>query len=195
MDEFVNYKKRDISLPHGCKDLHDVLKIHQAPVVTQRTIVKRDESVTGALSEIGKFVAMVLESRADSIILGVNPPEDRLSVFIGHVEGDPVQLTVHVHFQKNSALETKLLEFIAQRGLKALGNSGMPPSGLPAYFVFEFSPLPSDEPSISELITDFFERVCGARSDTELSFHCVEVVHAVSPIPWLFSPQKPHDAG
>jgi hypothetical protein len=174
MDEFVNYKKRDINLPYGCKDLHDVLRFMPA-----RTIVRRGESVTGALSEIGKFVAMVLESRAKTIMLWVRSPEDELSVFIGHLRGNPVRTTVN--FQEDSALEAKLLDFIARRGLKGLERSDIPPYlCLPEYLVLEVSPLPSDGPSISELITDLFEHVCGARGNSELSFTVFETGNAAS---------------
>jgi hypothetical protein len=153
-----------------------VLKLQQDTASAERTTVKRDESVTGTLSEVGKYVEIVLESRADAIMLWMRPPDDRFLVYLGHFVGEPVQSTAN--FQKDSAQETKLRDFIARRGLKALEDSGIPPSvlpGLPVDFIYEFSPLPSDEASLSELIIDLFEHVCGARGDTELRFHCFEV--------------------
>jgi hypothetical protein len=85
MSEFVNYRKRGITLPKGCKNLFDVLQSHGLPKLAsgvqtgaipadEEPVVTRGESVTGKLSDIGKYVAMVFESRARSFLLMVTPP-------------------------------------------------------------------------------------------------------------------------
>ena len=63
MSEFVNYKKRKITLPAGCKDLADLLRphgqhgIHGEIGLGAQPTTTRDWVVTGTLSDMAQNLA------------------------------------------------------------------------------------------------------------------------------------------
>ena len=65
MSKFVNYKKRGISLPAGCKELIDLLepsnrrKVNDLLAPSPDVKVARDDSFISNLSDIGKPITWV----------------------------------------------------------------------------------------------------------------------------------------
>jgi hypothetical protein len=95
MSRFVNYKKRSVTLPVGCKDLIDVLEswrrrgknrdplgdtpcpkfeeIHLGDLPVPK--LKEVHFPTKGLAEVGRFVAMMLQSRAAFFMLTLTAPK------------------------------------------------------------------------------------------------------------------------
>ena len=107
MSKFVNYKKRSVTLPRGCKNLIDVLQPHGLPKLVskvytgaispnEKPTVTRGESFTGGLSGIDKYVTMVFESRAHSFILMVTPPDEKFTVDVDRMEDGTMGASVVV---------------------------------------------------------------------------------------------------
>ena len=70
MAQFVNYKKRGITLPAGCKDLIDVLgpsrrqtKAHVATCGFPPLEIKEERFPTAGLAQIGRYMSMLLQWR------------------------------------------------------------------------------------------------------------------------------------
>lgn len=57
MNEFVNFKKRGVALPPGCKDLIDLLRPTAKQVIerAQRLTATRNETVTGVLPTLANI--------------------------------------------------------------------------------------------------------------------------------------------
>lgn len=60
MNEFVNYQKRGVELPPGCKDLFDVLHIGRSPEVSSSLPSVPAETLT----DLGRRLALFISSNA-----------------------------------------------------------------------------------------------------------------------------------
>ena len=90
MNEFVNFKKRGITLPPGCKDLIDLLQRSSSrPVIegASRLTATRNETVTGKLPDVGKYVRIAFESGGAIFTLGITRPGGRLEFALLRVKG------------------------------------------------------------------------------------------------------------
>lgn len=181
MNEFVNFKKRGVTLPPGCKDLIDLLRptAKQAIDRAQRLTPTRNETVTALLAEVGKYISLAFESRGVIFTLVIAPPDGRLEVDVMRMEGE--EFWVSVTFPKDPEEERAVRRFFTRKGLQVPEESGTPPSffpDLPVQLIYHVSPLPRDAAGVSELITDFF-RECGRLADdASLSFHVEEASDA-----------------
>ena len=82
MAKFVNYQKRGISLPPGCKDLMDVLarprrQTKEQPISAflPRIAIKEEHFPTGGLAQLGRHLSMMLQSREEFIVVSVTSQE------------------------------------------------------------------------------------------------------------------------
>ena len=78
MTQFVDYKKRSFTLPPGCKDLIDVLapsrRRSKSPIATgsfRSPEIKVERFPTEGLSQIGRFVSMMLQWKGETFMLSV----------------------------------------------------------------------------------------------------------------------------
>jgi hypothetical protein len=80
MADFVNYNKRSVTLPPGCKNLIDVLRsrpdkqFQKFAERLKRARVTHDESVMGKVSDVPKYVGMVFASRGLVCVLEIGLP-------------------------------------------------------------------------------------------------------------------------
>jgi len=198
MAKFVNYKKRDINLPEGCTDLHDVITLHSqqkinaaitrakaATASSKQSAVQRNESIPGTLAEIGKYIEMVFASRGQSFTLGINCPGAEFTLGVCRIKG--VDSWASVTIQKDSIQESAVRDYFTGRGLKMPEDSETPPNfflpDVPVHLICDISSPLTDKAELSEVITDLFREVCGAKEDTKLLFHCMETGDAASPTP------------
>lgn len=171
MCDFVNYKKRDVSLPEGCKDLADVLNRKPPPV---------DQKLTcGKLSEIAEYVTRVWESQAPDLLLCFAPGKEldftfeRLTFWFQRVSGG---LQARIQIQMGTPVETALRHFLQRHGFQVPDHS-VPAhfsSKLPVLMICEISPLPADPLELSALATELFTEVCVLREDSDLTFFYYE---------------------
>lgn len=185
MSKFVNYKKRSITLPPGCKDLIDLLQQHRQPK-TDSTIssvgcptVTRDESGTVMVCEIAKYVAMPFESAALSSILTLSAPDEHLTVDFSQMEGSLFHASAV--FEENADRERLMREFFISQGLQTPDTDWTPThfvAGVPVQIIFRILPLPSDAATAAQLAVALFRRVCGLTDYSELKFHYCEMAYS-----------------
>jgi len=177
MNEFVNYNKRSVALPQGCKNLLDVIQSLEEQKAQQQVIAKLpgstmdDTSVTGRLLEIGKYVGLVFEFREIIFTLTITPPDERLILTIHPMENGSAH--AYIVFQMDSRCEVAVRDFLARRGLKPPVESALPVTfypGVPVQITCDIVPMPTCASILSELITDLFRNVCEATEDTALRF-------------------------
>lgn len=176
MADFVNYNKRSIDLPPGCKDLIDVLR-GRAPGQEEasRTIpsraftseqlssfkIERDEKVSGPLSALGERVLSLYQCGEGGAVLLIETPDSRLSVGLLKREN----ITAWVNFQPSLRYGQIVRDFLSERGMN--------PSSLPVEIMRTLSPLPAEPAEVSRLLLDLFHAL-GLKDDTLMSFRLVQ---------------------
>jgi hypothetical protein len=181
MNEFVNFKKRGVTLPRGCKDLIDLLAppVQQTLERAQHAVVTRNETIAGTLSEVGRYVQMTFESRGLMFTLVISSPDRRLEVDLSRMKGG--ELWASAVFQRDREQEQAVREFFVRRGLEVPEDSGTPShffADLPVQLIYPISPLPGDAASLSALLMDLFRQTCRLEGNAQLSFHCEEASDA-----------------
>ena len=186
MSHFVNYNKRSVTLPPGCKNLIDLLrptelpKDHATPLRSEQPTVTRGESFTGRLSEIGKYVAMVFQARAEMVILLLSTPDDQLTMNLGRDQSGAISASVV--FGHEADRERAVRAFYARHGLETPQQSGIPEhfsAHLPVQCIYPVSPLPPESALISDMATSLFRDVCGLDDNADLGFRYYEVTNEV----------------
>jgi hypothetical protein len=187
MPEFVNYNKRSIQLPPGCKDLTDLFKpawLRNLPkAVAPREVpdVLRNESVTETLGNIGKHVAIVFDSRADLCRLTISSLDEKLAVSVCRMTDS---ITSNVTFIHDATREKAMRAFFDRHGLEAPRAKEMPKGfkflfpGLPVCSLFELSPMSCGAPAFSKIASDLFRDFFGMNDQSELQFSLIEFNNA-----------------
>jgi hypothetical protein len=178
MNEFVDYKKRDINLPGGCKDLLDVLQPQQVKAAVPDLTTVREGSCAAALSDTGKYVWLVFGSRVLLFMLEMDAPDHGLKLSLSRMEGGI--MFASVEFRENSGREAAIRSFLAREGLKVPCVVGTAADFIPDSPVsYRISPLPTDGRGLAVLLTSLFRDVGGLKEDAELRFHWYELLKAV----------------
>lgn len=190
MSKFVNFKKREIALPPGCKDLIDVLKPGRRTsgkdyvnIAGERPTEMQGGEGVGGLSEIEKYVAMVFESRALAFTLEIIPPDKRLNIGLCMMEYGTRTMMASLSVQKNTELHRAVRGCFIRHGLHTPEDSGMPEqfyAELPWQLIYEISPFPSDAAQLARILIDLYREVGGLTDESELSFHYAEMNYADS---------------
>jgi len=181
MSQFIDYKKRSVTLPPGCKDLIDVLRLAEKPQLHgsisagDRPGGMRGGSVKGKLSEIGWYVARVFESKAAIIFLMMTAPDERFTIEL--VRGRGALRAFSVKFVYDLDRETAVRAFFERRCLRLPKKTAIPghfSPHLPVQFMFAVSPLPSEPAAISALATELLRDVCRLDDKAEIVFRYYE---------------------
>ena len=184
MSKFVNFKKRSVALPPGCKDLIDLLQPHRpgkthsiSPAVGEPTI-RRDESGTVRLSEIEKYVPMPFQSEAQTSILLLSLCDNRLTVQLSKING--TMMSALAVFEEDADRERRMREFFRRHSLQDPPESGQADRfvpGVPVQVIYEVSPLQMDATTASKLLGELFRYVCGLTDDSPLKFRYYELTN------------------
>ena len=187
MSEFVNYKKRGVTLPNGCKDLIDVLQPQkpskvigkvQAGTISpdEKPVVTRGQSFIGGFSDIQEYMAMVFAPRDASFLLRVTPPDEKFTVNVDRIKDGTMMASVTL--QTGTEQERAVRSFFAERGLQVPRNSEIPPMfvpELPIQIVFEVLPFPSTALLLSQFVSDVIRIAFGMSEDSRLRFCYYEI--------------------
>lgn len=177
MSKFVNYQKRSVTLPNGCKNLIDLLvpsppsKIHGRRPGHEQPVVTRGKSGSIELSEIRKLVAMPFESRGPAFILMLSLPDERLTFDFTRIQGQPMH--VSVIFEKDLDRDALMRAFLVAHDLQPPSHdrpSAPLVPGVPIQFIYHISPPPSDPLSAAKFTDEFFRDVCGLTDESLLIF-------------------------
>lgn len=171
MSDFVNYKKRDITLPRGWKDLVQVLHAkgdssagdESQPEYSHCEIIK-------PLSQIERYISLVFDCRTP-LSLNIVPFADRkLEFTIRKLPSDGLRASVQVRM--GTEAEAGVRRFLQIRGFSVPDNSvpTMFNPNLPVELFCDIAPLPPQVEQVSNLVTDLFREVCGLNDQSELAF-------------------------
>jgi hypothetical protein len=165
MSQFIDYKKRSVTLPPGCKDLIDLLRPPRPPKSgavasrEEKPTVTRGESFNGGFSEIRKSVAKVVESKSEVISLLMSTPDEQLTVGVAR-QGNTVEAFVIVPHGEDR--EKALRAFYQRHGLEVSPDS----FGHCLYH----DTLPLEPEAISDIAIELFREVCGLDEKAEVHF-------------------------
>lgn len=180
MAEFVNYNKRNISLPPGCKDLMDVLRGRKGAEAERLLELYKHAKVTrggearGSLSDLEDHVRSIFQSHGTQSSLVIRPPDDLISADVEKSLDEGI--SAFVWYQHGSELEQTVRDFLTQRGLE-LPNDSKPTSftpNLPYQIICKLSPLPSGPEEVSRLLLELF-RHAGLSDDAPMLFRHNEI--------------------
>lgn len=181
MSEFVNYNKRTVTLPPGCKNLIDVLRaetgrqvgsVFDADPIGENSCccVGKDK-----LAEIGKYVGMAFESRANAVMLNVSSPDSTITFDLVRMLDRDMDASVAV--ERGTPQEAAVRKFFAQHRLRlpadpAVSQAFFPE--LPVKVIYSISPLPTEPRVLSMLAAAMFREVCGLDDESVLRFDFCE---------------------
>src|SRR5215469_850216 len=120
MSEFVNFWKRDIELPPGCKDLIDVLRqpkfLHAPPF---RHIEQSfPSSSCGRLEDITGYLVRLLKTKSPMAVLLILVERFALQVFFTST-GGPFEVLLVVD-EEPASLQQEIRRFFMGRSINAI---------------------------------------------------------------------------
>jgi len=187
MSQFVNYNKRSVQLPPGCKDLIDVFKPARLRKVTGANatphfpVVPRDHTLTETLGNIEKHVAMVFDSTSELCFLAIGSPDESLMVVVSRMTDS---MTADVTFLHDETREIAMRAFFGCHGLKAPMADGGPVKfpvdvpDSPVWCVFSLVPMPAGPPAFSKIAASLFRDICGMNDQSKLHLSISEAERA-----------------
>ena len=159
MDEFINYKKRGVELPPGCKDLIDVL-----PPPRQVRV-----PVEGFI-HIERYLSRLLQSASTRRKVSIWSLDHQHLVHISHKDG---MLKMMVALDTNdTAKEQAIVRLFSALNIPPAFDSDGRSHGIPVRLLFY--PLPVSPADAADLIRTFIQRVYGLADDAGLVFHYLE---------------------
>jgi hypothetical protein len=188
VSEFVNYNKRGITLPAGCKDLAEVLRrkalrkthwVVPAGKLIAQVTTKSEKNFSGTLGAIRLHVAKVYLSRAQLVGLSISPPDDSYSVEVFRMDGQ--ELAACMTFGNDRERERTVRAFCAAHSLHVPRETSLPDTSSPDppfEFSYLISPMPSEHQMLSKIATDFFLEICQVNEKSLLKFCYFEITIA-----------------
>lgn len=169
MSKFVDYSKRDVTLPLGCKDLIDVLLPRRVPrpgIPSEQPAVTRGFQTMDRLSEIPRYVAMLATSKSEHFTLMISAVDDRLSVLLNRTESE--EISVFIFAAGDVERERGILEFSQRHGLRVIRD---PHSAADGERVLGLkNPLPSTPSQLSKIITELLCSVYALTEESVIQF-------------------------
>lgn len=174
MSQFVNYNKRNITLPPGCKNLIDVLKSQESsgsltPGLPQG--IACGGTVRARLSEMSKYVQMAYQARGPLFSLAVSPADERISFEITLLR-DLIR-SAAVLVPVGTGAEAAVRSFFSARKVKLPEQkeiTGQFYPQAPVYLIFTLEPMPPDAIALAQLATDLFCEVCALSDSSEVTY-------------------------
>jgi len=180
MSQFVNYQKRSLTLPSGCKNLIDVLTLPRQqpkgniPACGFPSLdIKEDRVPTAGLAQVRRYVSMLLQSRGELFTVSVTAHNFKFPVTLYRIKRDQ---TVAIMVVTNETRQERAIRtFFEQQGLEAIFDqveTSDARRGL-AY------PLPFDVARVTSLTTELLRSVYGLSAEAGLNFRYYEMETAL----------------
>ncbi len=157
MDEFVNYQKRGIDLPAGCKDLIDVLRSGNfwwVPVPD------------AGFAQIERYISQLLqcESKPGSVCIWFRDFRNHVNLSFK----DGALLMVVLVQTADTVREQAALKLFREAGIQPLRVGDFQADGIPCQ-VLSY-PLPGIVAEAAQLTSEFLRKVFGLGEDATLVF-------------------------
>jgi hypothetical protein len=156
MNEFVNFQKRGIELPPGCKDLIDVLP----PPREARVPVE-------GLSHIERYVSRLLQSPGQLRSVWINSYSSETPVMFGilHTTKGLLHALIFMATERVSYIR----DVLDGAGIQPKQDDAIPPGdGRCTRFIA--CPLPVDAVLAARLVSELLQKGYGLSADVELEF-------------------------
>jgi hypothetical protein len=165
MPDFVDYTKRSVDLPPGCKDLADVLKGGKRTELPRRLNQTSGEkppsgeklpfndTATSFTHYLSKYLETIEASRAFMSHLWITALDGEIMARI--FKGPKSGLQVEFQVRENSDHDQAIRAFLENQKLPAPPPSPMPASfhpDLPVYLSHKISPLPAAPHDLLKLV-------------------------------------------
>ena len=180
MSQFVNYNKRTITLPPGCKNLIDVLKSQDSPGSLTPALTEGiacGGTVRARLSEMTRYVHMAYQSRGLLFSLAVSPVDERFSFEITLLRDSIWSAAVLVPL--GTGPEAAVRSFFLTRKLKLPEQkesiSPFYPQA-PVYLILTIEPMPPDAITLAQFAKDLFREVCALNDSSEVTYRHEELI-------------------
>ena len=124
----------------------------------------------GGLTEIGRYVAMVFESHAETFDLIIAPLDERFTVDVSRMVGG---MRAHVTVPQSTEQEAAVRGYFERHRLPVPENSTVPDGffpNLPVYLTYDLVPAPHDAAHLTLLVATMLSEVCELTEDSGLIF-------------------------
>jgi len=167
MSEFVNYNKRSIDLPPGCKNLIDVLQPNKTGAKPQRG-VSMGGGETATIASIPKHIGNFLK-RSNQAVLVICDTREEVAFYMTPLAGN---IFASIRFLDDPPREARVRKLFGPYGLDAPAHTETAPqfSEAPVWTMFRIQPFPSNTRRLIEISTAVFRDVCKATDETPLHF-------------------------
>ena len=185
MSDFVDYRKRPVTLPAGCKDLMDVL-LHPGssgptatapaaglPAAKELAVVTHGQQWTGSLAQVERHLRRFFEARSELSTLMISSAAEDLTLMF-YLRGLR-QVFVLILLGSDAQLERTVRQFYGRRGIQPRQRYPIPRQeggGLGWGLVF---PMPSLLVEVAE-VTGELLRVAGGGPDADFHFRYYQPV-------------------
>jgi hypothetical protein len=185
MSDFVNYNKRSITLPPGCKDLIDVLGregcdlewLEKQLGLDLSGAITRGGVVEGTSLDIEKKIRQAVAASALIFILKIAPADQGFTFTLQRLYQRPLQATIEL--ETRTPQEAALQRSLAEHNLRTPDDSiesGVLFPDLPWRLRCPIEPLPSAPLELSRLISEVLRDTGGLTAQSGLAFHHHEIV-------------------
>jgi hypothetical protein len=174
MGIFVNYKKRSVELPPGCKDLLDVIhqrpkrKTHQAMTNKWVPVAKSERISKHGLDHILRFMVLVLESTTKFTSLSIKLPGKDVAISV-YRHKEPRTLNLKFFVYRNTEEERAIRAFFAGQRIDHTVDYLCRPITPTSVRGLQY-PLPQDAAGAATLIRDFLRAVHGLTEEAGIDF-------------------------
>jgi hypothetical protein len=175
----VNYGKRSISLPAGCKDLIDLLHPSKQKASgpglgggRESPVYKTDHFPRAGLAQVARYIAMSVESPAEVFLIYICSLDEELAVGLRRNKGPKTFELVPMRFVStdvswHTEIEHSVRAFCEQQGIQPIGHRPVVYS------------LPIDASLVSELTIRLLRVVYGLNDESGLDFYYFECPAAI----------------
>lgn len=166
MSDFVNYNKRSINLPPGCKNLIDVLRPNKAGAKPRDRQPPTFETET--LASIPKHIGNFLKRSSQTALL-ICDTHERVGFDLTRLSGN---IIATIRFLDDPAREARVRKLFAHYGLDVPAQTETTPQfpEAPVWTMFTIQPFPSDTPRLIEIATAVFRDLCDATDELRCIF-------------------------
>lgn len=180
MSQFINYQKRGFALPSGCKDLIDVLepskrrtKSHGITGTFQSPQFREEHFPAAGLSQIERYVSMLLQSRGQFFVLNIAVRDEQFPVVLYRIKSEKTIAMVLV--VKDTHREQAIRAFFDHQAIQPLMDDVFPDVSTGSVAHGLSYPLPSDTSNITSLTKDLLRRVYGLSEETGVDYRYCDV--------------------
>jgi hypothetical protein len=173
MSQFINFKKRGVTLPPGCKDLIDLLRpSHKRVKVKETSAVRafepwefhKENFQTAGLAQLERFVRILLQSRGEVFFMQIDGVGLKSPVTLYRYSSSAERATAIAIQAWDVPQEEAIRVFFGNRSIEPLMVSANLGTSSLVY------PLPSEPVSLNALLTQLLQEVYALGEDGALEF-------------------------